>query len=326
MRHECAASRATEAAKNTSSLTLSGTHLKWESSFLKHNKTKNQNSSADNCPGSLFKKTSKTSTYSWTGKHLTFYFKGNTAELKDMLYTSSRALGQGATSRSFPLQSARADCWGSCYRLRSQLQTNPTRALLKVAQTPCALSSPMWDRWTQSPGSYLAVGALNRSGTKERQKEPSDWKWQTNTLHLLHPSSKTDMRLSRGAGGNHMQSHKAQGAERIPSKIQENTLGWGLYFMPGVSTANSWSYIANPTKSTISLFQLCNPWHYSHRGNHARTQQGCTDRQRSLSCLLCPDCPTTLSIPKPGLKVGKKTFPKVPSCFLLPDWGIPTHF
>lgn len=70
-----------------------------------------------------------------------------------------------------------------------------------------------------SPGWHPAVGALYQTETREQQKVLSDWKELKNTLHLLHPSSRTDKRLSR-AGGNHMQSHKAQGAEQIPSKVQ----------------------------------------------------------------------------------------------------------
>lgn len=98
-----------------------------------------------------------------------FYFKRNTAELKDMLYISSRALGQGATSRSRPPQPARGDCWGSCYRLRSQLQTNLSRALLKRAQTPCALC-PVWDRWTPVTWLVCCSGGLVPVRNQRKQK------------------------------------------------------------------------------------------------------------------------------------------------------------
>lgn len=58
---------------------------------------------------------------------------------------------------------------------------------------------------------------MYQSATRGKKKELSDRKELKNTLHLLHPSSRTD---TRGPGGNHMQNHKAQGAEAIPNKIQ----------------------------------------------------------------------------------------------------------
>lgn len=149
-----------------------------------------------------------------------FYFKRNTTELKDMLYTSSRALGLGAASRSLPLQPAKeiveapvTGYRGNCRQMEPTPCWRGHRHLVH-----CAVPSEIGEHL--SAGWYPAVGALYQSGTREKQKEPSDWKELKNTLHLLHASNRTDSRLSWGTGGNHMQNHKAQGAEQILGKIQ----------------------------------------------------------------------------------------------------------
>lgn len=165
-----------------------------------------------------------------------FYFKENTAELKDTLYTSSRALGRRATLRSFPLQPAKGDCWGSCYRLRSQLQTNPTHALLKATQTLCALCSPVWNRWTSV--TWFVFSSRYQPGTREKQKELSDWKQQkTHCTCSISPARQT-----WGSPGEQEETtcratkHKLLNTYQTTSR--ENILRWGLYFTPGIRTAN----------------------------------------------------------------------------------------